>query len=383
MPAVRRLAAILATDVAGYSRLMGADEEGTHQRLQAHLRDLIDPKITEHHGRVVKRTGDGFLAEFPSVVNAVRCAVEVQRGTLERNAGTPPEKRIEFRVGINLGDVIVEEHDIFGDGVNVAARLEGLAEPGGVCVSRVVRDEIRDKLPYPFEDRGEQSVKNIARPVHAFALSAAAVAITPLVPVNPLASAVVTKASSLPEEFSLQFIIGAQIIVYTVDATLIDKGTPGTETVSDLSGQTYTVPTSMYIFAFDNGKHYPIKLTNFELPFAIGVRVTFLLFKTPQRKEILFSVYNHSEQGWRNFPFEKNIDLGTEQERKAFGILIVVSSLIPLVAVSWSKESSQIVFPLWATLVALVAFAFMVRNWLRKKLLISRRKRLQDHVKII
>jgi class 3 adenylate cyclase len=252
MPAVRRLAAILATDVAGYSRLMGADEEGTHQRLQAHLRDLIDPKITEHHGRVVKRTGDGFLAEFPSVVNAVRCAVEVQRGTLERNAGTPPEKRIEFRVGINLGDVIVEEHDIFGDGVNVAARLEGLAEPGGVCVSRVVRDEIRDKLPYPFEDRGEQSVKNIARPVHAFALSAAAVAITPLVPVNPLASAVVTKASSLPEEFSLQSIIGAQIIVYTVDATLIDKGTPGTETVSDRSGQTYTVPTPMYIFAFDN-----------------------------------------------------------------------------------------------------------------------------------
>jgi class 3 adenylate cyclase len=266
MPAVRRLVAILAADVAGYSRLMGADEEGTHQRLQAHLRDLIDPKIAKHHGHVVKNTGDGFLAQFPSVVNAVRCAVEVQRGTLERNAGTPPEKRIEFRVGINIGDVIVEGGDIFGDGVNVAARLEGLAEPGGVCVSGVVRDQIRDKLPYPFEDRGEQSVKNIATPVHAFALSAAAVARTPLVPVDPSGSAVVTKASSLPEEFSLQSVIGAQITAYTVDATLIDKGTPGAETVSDRSGKTYTVPTSTYIFAFDNGRHYPIKLTILTFP---------------------------------------------------------------------------------------------------------------------
>src|SRR5262249_43832337 len=117
MPSVRRLTAILAADVAGYSRLMGVDEEGAHERLQAHLRELIDPKIAEHRGRVVKNTGDGFLAEFASVVDAVRCAVEVQRGMAERNAGTPPEKRIEFRVGINLGDVIVEEHDIFGEGV--------------------------------------------------------------------------------------------------------------------------------------------------------------------------------------------------------------------------------------------------------------------------
>jgi adenylate cyclase len=169
MPPVRRLAAILAADVAGYSRLMGADEEGTHGKLRAHLRELIEPKIAEHRGRVVKNTGDGFLAEFASVVDAVRCAVEVQRGMAERNAATPPEKRIEFRVGINLGDVIAEGEDIFGDGVNVAARLEGLAEPGGICISRVVRDQIRDKLPYPFEDRGEQAVKNIARPVRAYA----------------------------------------------------------------------------------------------------------------------------------------------------------------------------------------------------------------------
>jgi adenylate cyclase len=170
MPPVRRLTAILAADVAGYSRLMGADEEGTHERLKAHLQELVDPKIAEHRGRIVKNTGDGFLAEFASVVDAVQCGVEVQRGMADRNAATPPEKRIEFRVGINLGDVIAEEEDIFGDGVNIAARLEALAEPGGICASRVVRDQIRDKLPYPFEDRGEQSVKNIARPVRVYAL---------------------------------------------------------------------------------------------------------------------------------------------------------------------------------------------------------------------
>src|SRR5690242_3682707 len=139
MPPVRRLTAILAADVAGYSRLMGADEEGTHERLKTHLRELVDPKITEHHGRVVKNTGDGFLAEFPSVVEAVRCAVEVQRGMADRNANTPDHGRITFRIGINLGDVIAEPDDIYGDGVNVAVRLEALAEPGGICVSRTVR----------------------------------------------------------------------------------------------------------------------------------------------------------------------------------------------------------------------------------------------------
>src|SRR6516162_4268512 len=179
MASTRRLAAILAADVAGYSRLMGADEEGTHERLKAHLRELIDPKIAEHRGRVVKNTGDGLLAEFPSVVDAVRCAVEVQRGMADRNAETAEDKRITFRVGINLGDVIAEPDDIYGDGVNVAARLEALAEPGGICISRVVRDQIRDKLPYPFEDRGEQSVKNIARSVRVFVLRPEAVAELP------------------------------------------------------------------------------------------------------------------------------------------------------------------------------------------------------------
>src|SRR5215472_8323490 len=147
---------------------MGADEEGTHERLQAHLWELVNPKINEHGGRIVKNTGDGFLAEFASAVNAVRCAVEVQRGMGERNAETPPENRIEFRVGINLGDVIVEPHDIFGDGVNVAARLERLAEPGGICVNRIVRDQVRDRLDFSFEDMGEQRVKNIARPVRVY-----------------------------------------------------------------------------------------------------------------------------------------------------------------------------------------------------------------------
>ena len=168
MPPVRRLTAILAADVAGYSRLMSADEERTHERLQADLRELVNPKIAEHRGRVVKTTGDGFLAEFASGVDAVRCAVEVQRGMAERNADTPPERRIVFRMGINLGDVIAEGDDIFGDGVNVAARLEALAEPGGICVSRVVRDQVRDKVDLAFDDLAEQQVKNIARPVRIY-----------------------------------------------------------------------------------------------------------------------------------------------------------------------------------------------------------------------
>jgi class 3 adenylate cyclase len=156
--------------VAGYSRLMGADEEGTHERLKAYRRQLIDPKISDHQGRVVKTTGDGLLAEFASVVDAVRCAAEVQRGMVDREPEMPDERRIEFRIGINLGDVIAEGDDLFGDGVNVAARLEALAEPGGIWISRTVRDQIRDKLPYAFEDLGEQSVKNIARPVRVYAL---------------------------------------------------------------------------------------------------------------------------------------------------------------------------------------------------------------------
>jgi TolB-like protein/class 3 adenylate cyclase len=164
----RRLAAILAADVAGYSRLMSMDEEGTHERLKGHFRELIDPKITEHRGRIVKNTGDGLLAEFPSVVDAVRCAAEIQSGMINRNADVPEDKRILFRMGVNLGDVIVEPEDIFGDDVNIAARLEALAEPGGICISHAVRDRIGERLPYSFEDIGEQSVKNIAHPLHVY-----------------------------------------------------------------------------------------------------------------------------------------------------------------------------------------------------------------------
>jgi len=164
----RRLTAILAADVAGYSRLMATDEEGTLSALKSLRREVTDPKIKEHRGRIVNTTGDGLLSEFASVVDAVRCAVEVQREIAARNAGVPAGRRIDFRIGINLGDIMIDDNDIFGDGVNVAARLEALAEPGGICVSRVVRDQVRDKLAIPFEDMGEQQVKNIARPVRTY-----------------------------------------------------------------------------------------------------------------------------------------------------------------------------------------------------------------------
>jgi adenylate cyclase len=167
----RRLTAILAADVVTYSRLMGRDEEGTHAAWKSHRKELIDAKIAECEGRIVKLTGDGFLAEFPSVVNAVTCAATVQRGMLERNAGVPRRSRIELRMGINLGDVIVEGDDIFGDGVNVAVRLEGIATPGGIAVSAAVRDNVGNRLDLRFEDMGEQTLKNIDRPVRAYGIS--------------------------------------------------------------------------------------------------------------------------------------------------------------------------------------------------------------------
>ena len=180
MTASRRLAAILAADVAGYSRLMGADEEGTLERLKALRHELLDPAIAEHHGRIVKTTGDGVLVEFASVVDAVRCAVAVQQAMPERNTGVVADSRIELRIGINLGDVIVEGDDLYGDGVNIAARIEALADPGGVFVSNTVHDQVRDRLPFAFEDLGEQHVKNIARPVRVYRVrDVAAVAKTP------------------------------------------------------------------------------------------------------------------------------------------------------------------------------------------------------------
>ncbi len=164
----RRLAAILAADVAGYSRLTGMDEEGTHVRLQDHRRSLVEPKIAEHRGLVVKNTGDGLLAEFSSVVNAVSCAVDVQRGMAQRNTDVPKERRVEFRIGINVGDVMFDRGDIFGDGVNIAARLQAVAEPGGICVSGRVLEDVQEKLDITFDDAGEQQLKNILRPVRVY-----------------------------------------------------------------------------------------------------------------------------------------------------------------------------------------------------------------------
>jgi TolB-like protein len=171
MSETRKLAAILVADIVGYSRLAGADEDRILARLRALRSDLIDPTIAVHHGRVVKRTGDGIIIEFRSVVDAVRCAIEVQNGMLERNAGLPPERRIEFRVGIHLGDVVEEsDGDLMGDGVNIAARLEGVAEPGGICLSSAAYEQVRDKVKDGFVDLGEKELKNIARPVRAYAV---------------------------------------------------------------------------------------------------------------------------------------------------------------------------------------------------------------------
>ncbi len=164
----RRLAAILAADVVGYSRLMGVDEEGTHLALKEIWREVTDPSIKERRGRVVKTMGDGLLVEFASVVDAVVCAVDIQRKMIAGNQDVPADRRIVFRIGINLGDIIIDDDDIFGDGVNVAARLETLAEPGGICISQVVRDQIHGKLDIAFVDQGERQFKNIARPVRAF-----------------------------------------------------------------------------------------------------------------------------------------------------------------------------------------------------------------------
>ncbi len=164
----RRLAAILAADVVGYSRLMGVDEEGVLATLKTHRREFVHPKVEEHNGRIVKLMGDGELIEFASVVDAVTCAVEIQRGMAERNAQTPAEQRIEYRIGINVGDIIIDGDDIYGDGVNIAARVEGLADTGGICISRTARDQVRDKLDVVLDDMGEVEVKNIARPVRVF-----------------------------------------------------------------------------------------------------------------------------------------------------------------------------------------------------------------------
>ena len=184
----RRLAAILAADVAGFCRLIGIDEEGALAQLKALRKTLFDPKITDHHGRIVKNTGDGALVEFASVVDAVRCAAEVQRGVAERNTDLPQVNRIEFRIGIHVGDIIIEENDIFGDGVNIAVRLEGIAVPGGVSISDDAQRQVRGKVDLTFEDMGAQSLRNIAEPVRVWRIEI---------------SSLFTEALPLPEETSI------------------------------------------------------------------------------------------------------------------------------------------------------------------------------------
>lgn len=169
-PIERKLAAILAADVAGYSRLMGVDEEATINSLTGHRRELIDPCISKHRGRIVKTAGDGLLVEFASVVDSVRCSIEVQAGMAERNLDVSEGRRLEFRIGINVGDIVEKDGDIFGDGVNIAGRLEGIAEPGGICVSGRVQEDVAGKIDLAFEDAGEHALKNIARPVRVFRL---------------------------------------------------------------------------------------------------------------------------------------------------------------------------------------------------------------------
>ena len=194
----RRLAAILAADIAGYSRLMGVDEEGTLAALKACRRELIDPKIAEHRGRVVKTTGDGALVEFASTVDAVRCALDIQRAMPACNADLPPEKKIEFRIGINVGDIIVDGDDIFGDGVNVAARLESISEPGGICISDVVHQQVSGRVEALFADLGDQNLKNIARPVRAYRIALKEARVEP-----PAASTAAPAAFATPDRPSI------------------------------------------------------------------------------------------------------------------------------------------------------------------------------------
>jgi adenylate cyclase len=262
--AERRLAAILAADVAGYSRLIGADEEGTLNRIRSIRAEVIDPSIAEHHGRLVKTTGDGLLVEFGSVVDALRCATEVQQAMARRNSGVAVAQRIEFRIGINVGDVVVEDGDIFGDGVNVAARLEGLAEPGGICVSGRVQEDVVGRLDLPFEDLGEQSVKNIVRPIRAYALTADAIAAMPRaeIPVAPRA----IRPAGRHRQWSIAAIVVAGVLIVAAglwwlrsspNAPWVSATAPPLEKVAALAAPSATPRLSMVVLPFTSLSNDP------------------------------------------------------------------------------------------------------------------------------
>lgn len=222
----RRLTAVLAADVAGYGRLTGIDEEGTHVRLMEHVRVVVDPKISEHRGRTVKNTGDGMLVEFGSVVDALRCGIDIQRGMAERNAGLPQNERIEFRIGVNVGDVIVDKNDIFGDGVNIAVRLESLAEPGGICVSARVEEYARGQVDIAFEDIGEQQLKNVAQPVrvyrHASDRSDVSTRVPPISAAPPL-SMVVLPFANLSGDPRQDYFVDGLVEALTTDLSRIPE----------------------------------------------------------------------------------------------------------------------------------------------------------------
>jgi len=259
----RRLAAILAADVVGYSRLIGQDEAGTLRRLKELRRNVINPTIKEHHGRVVKTTGDGILIEFPSTVEAVRCAVRVQRSTAEIEDKVPPDRRIAFRVGVHQGDVVVENNDLFGDGVNVAARLEGLCEAGGVCVSGRVHEDTVGRLDLPFHDLGEQQVKNIARPVRVYGLGPEAIASLAVLPRSEDAQG----STSIFHQFITDFSIwpptksmrraGALLVILAAIGIVVWQSTnrrnhPGLANITSGDAQTHPRGPTLAVLPFDN-----------------------------------------------------------------------------------------------------------------------------------
>jgi adenylate cyclase len=236
MAATRRLAAVLAADMAGYSRLIGADEQGTLDRLRTIRSEIVDPSVATHNGRIVKTTGDGFLAEFGSTVDALRCASDIQTQMTDRNAAIAPDARLEFRIGIHQGDIVVEDGDIFGDGVNIAARLEALAEPGGICVSARVQEDAIGKLDLAFRDMGEQQLKNIARPVRAYAIEVAAIPPRGLAATSaPRLSIVVLPLTNLNNDPEQQYFADAITEDLTTDLSRI----PGLFVISRNTAFTY------------------------------------------------------------------------------------------------------------------------------------------------